>query len=95
MLLKNKKGQASGVIGTLISAVLGLVVLGLLLVYTSDITQDVSDDQTASTAAFNASQDTLSALTAVSSRTDTLGTIIIVGGIITVLLGVFGGLLRR
>ena len=89
----NKKGQAGGVIAGLISAVLGIVVLGLLLTYTSDIVQDVKDDQTASTAADNASRDTLQALNAVSSRVDTLGTIIIVGGIISVLLGVFGGLL--
>ena len=89
----NKKGQAGGVIYGLISAVLGIVVLGLLLTYTADIVQDVKSDQTASTAADNASRDTLLALTAISSRVDTLGTIIIVGGIISVLLGVFGGLL--
>ena len=93
MKMLNKKGQAGGVIAGLISAVLGIVVLGLLLTYTADIVQDVSDDQTAGTAARNASLDTLSAITAISSRVDTLGTIIIVGGIISVLLGVFGGLL--
>lgn len=91
--IKNKKGQSFGVITGLIGAVLGLVVLGLLLTYASDIVQDVKNSQTVNSAADNSARDTLSAMTAISSRTDTLGTIIIVGGIITVLLGVFGGLL--
>ena len=45
------------------------------------------------TASVNASDDTLRALNNVSTRVDTLGTIIIIGGIISILIGVFGGFL--
>lgn len=43
----------------------------------------------------NASDSTLASINEISDRVDTLGTIIIVGAIITVLLSVFGGLLLR
>ena len=77
MKMLNKKGQAGGVIAGLISAVLGIVVLGLLLTYTADIVQDVSDDQTAGTAARNATDSGLVAINNLSSNTPLLATVII------------------
>lgn len=94
----NKKGQVGfgGVINGLILATLGIIILGLVLTYSADIVQDEHDDFNVvnnASAATNSSDSTLDALTEVSDRLDTLGTIIIVGAIITVLLAVFGGLL--
>lgn len=72
----------------LLTAILGIAIAGLVGVYVSDLVQDVQDDQTTGSAAYNTSKNVQTGLTKITSKFGTLGSIsilvIIVGALVSV-----------
>jgi hypothetical protein len=88
---KTQKGFAN-VIWMVVFAVIAFIVLGLVVTYGSDITQDVHDDQTANSYAANASAESLKAQSNIAEKQGTMGNVVMAGAIIAILLAAFGGL---
>jgi len=77
-------------IGSLLPLVLTIVVVGLLIVYTADITQDIQDDISSNTSgSYNATVNMLDASENISSKLGTIGQIGVVVVIIGLLIGGF------
>jgi len=77
-------------ISALLPLVLTIVVVGLLIVYTADITQDIQDDITSNTSgSYNATVNMLDAQENISSKLGTIGQIGVVVVIIGLLIGGF------
>ncbi len=87
----NKKGQVANVFQQLptIAIVLGIAVV--VFVVMVQVVQSVQDTQTAGTAAFNFSAEGLTLFTNIGAQFGLLGTITILGIIVAVLVGLFGG----
>ena len=85
-----KKGFAN-VVWMVVFAVIAFAVLGLVITYTTDITQDIHDDQTADSYAANASEHALEAQTNIAERQETMSNVIMAGAIIMILMAAFGG----
>ncbi len=88
-----KKGFAD-IVWTIVMAVIAFVVLGLVVTYGTDITQDVHDDQTANSYAANASAEALDAQVTIAEKQDTMANVIMAGAIITILMVAFGFSMR-
>jgi len=85
-----KKGFA-GNIWMLVPIALAVIVFGLVLTYGADITQDIHDDQTEDSYAYNASAETLDAQNTMAEKQGTIVNVIIAAVIIGILLAAFGG----
>ena len=86
----SKKGFAN-VVWMVVFAVIAFAVLGLVVTYTTDIIQDINDDQTANSYAFNASENALEAQANIADRQETMSNVIMAGAIIMILMAAFGG----
>lgn len=83
------KGINSGVIFAVAMSVLMLGILGIITSVGASIVTGVQGTQTANTYAYNASTNTLTGLTNVGAQLPLMGTILVFGAVIAILLAVF------
>lgn len=88
----DKKGQTLnvGILVSLVSVVILLVIVAIVMAFGAQINDDVQDDFTADTYAYNITEDGLEALDTLAEKQNTWALIIGVGVVITLLLGFLG-----
>ena len=89
-VFKTKKGQMSGVIGTLLTLGIGIMVLGIALAYGLDITSDIKGDFTASSLEYNATNDAQTGIADITSKTPTVAKVGVAVVIIGMIVSGFG-----
>lgn len=89
--LKKKGTTGFNALYVIIPMVVIFLLWGLFQTYGADITQDIRDDQTSGTYAYNISGFSLEAQNTLAEKQETTSKVVIAGIIIAVLLGVFGG----
>ena len=88
-LIEVEQTEADFEINDLLAIALVFVVLGLLLTYSADIQQDVRDDQTAGTYAYNISGESLETTSTFSEKSGTIAKVVIAAVIIGILMTYF------
>lgn len=86
--MKNKKGQIQGAIYQLIFLAIGLVVVGVVVAFGADFVSDQQAGFTADSTAYNATQESLNAMSDVGEGQGTVTTVGILAVVIGLLLGV-------
>ena len=87
--MKTKKGINAGVVFALAMAVLAFVIMGVIVSVGASIATGVQGTQTSGTYAYNISTNTLSGLKNVGDQLPLMGTILVFGAVIALLLAVF------
>jgi len=85
----NKKAQSIRGLSILLSAGVMFVALAVVLSLGGDVLDDVRDDQTVNSTAYNITGEGLSSVNTLGERMDTVALVIAIGVIISILIGIF------
>lgn len=88
----HKKGQMSGAISNLLTLGIGIMVLGIALAFGLDVMTDIKADFTASSLEANATEDAMTGIANITSKTPTIskvGVAVVIIGLIVAGFGVY------